>query len=134
MTYGPITMATGAQPADAQKRHSCLTGLGWALMERQVFQRKDVFSRIRCPFVFIQLRSKSPVPSLLSHSSGASPRPISSSLLLSFRFFFSLSSKWDDIFSFYPFPLKVSREGTPVRACKTHIGCAWLCELSSELW
>ena len=113
MTYGPITMATGAQAADAQKRHSCLTGLGWALMERQVFRRKDVFSRIRCPFVFIQLRSKSPVPSLLSQSSGASPHPIPSSLFLSYRCFFSLSSKWDDLFSFYPFPLKVYKRRNP---------------------
>ena len=44
MTYGPIAMATGAQPAQAQKRRSRLTGLCGALMERQVF-RERMYSR-----------------------------------------------------------------------------------------
>lgn len=68
MTYGPIAMATGAQRAQAQKLRSCLAGLCGALMERQVWQRKDVFSGTHCPFVFILHRSKplapAPLPAL----------------------------------------------------------------------
>lgn len=68
MTYGPIAMATGAQPAWARKCRTRLTGLCGALMERPVFQRKDVFSGTHCPFVFIldpnesRARSISPSP------------------------------------------------------------------------
>lgn len=64
MTYGPIAMATGAQPAHAQKHRSRLTGLCRALMERQVFQRKDVFSGTCYPFVFILEPNESPALSL----------------------------------------------------------------------
>ncbi|KAL4689454.1 hypothetical protein H8959_012245, partial [Pygathrix nigripes] len=85
MTYGPIAMATEEQPARAQKRRSRLTGLCVALMERQVFRRKDVFSGTRCPFVFILHRSETLAFSLFS------PSPANSLFSL-------LSSAWEGVF------------------------------------
>lgn len=87
MTYGPIAMATGAQRAQAQKLRSCLAGLCGALMERQVWRRKDVFSGTRCPFVFILHQSKPLAPD----SSPPSPSPAN-------RLFSSLSSAWEGEF------------------------------------
>lgn len=102
-------MATGAQPAHAQKRCSRLTGLCGALMERQVFRRKDVFSGTHWPFVFIPHRSKPLALSLLS------PSPAN-------RLFSSLSSAWEGVFFFLTCPPEGLQKRPQLEPAKTLVG------------
>lgn len=113
MTYGPVAMVMGAQPAHAQKHHSRLTGCCWG-SGRQVFQRKDVFTSTRCPFVFILHPSLPP----------ACPLPFPS---LANRLFSSLLFHWSMSSG------RLTRK-TPVRACKGAEGSAWLMLLNHEWW
>lgn len=99
-------MATGAQPAHTQKRCSRLTGLCGALMERQVFRRKDVFSGTHCPFVFIPHRSEPLALSFLS------PSPAN-------RLFSSLSSAWEGVFFFLTCAPKGLQERPQLEPSKT---------------